>query len=189
MARNATTRRVAISTIGAWFFGFLIFFPILWMVLASFKTESRGLCHSAVLLVLPLDHGKLCDRAGAQRLPAPRAELDPDRRRLDAGRAVDRDPRSMVNGVLADQAHQGHPALDALDQDDAAGRRAGADLPDLQDLRPARFPCRTDLHPLPRQFADRDLDAVHLFQGDPARHPRGRAHGRRHHRPRDSSMC
>jgi sorbitol/mannitol transport system permease protein len=39
MARTATTQRVVVSTIGAWFFGFLIFFPILWMVLASFKTE------------------------------------------------------------------------------------------------------------------------------------------------------
>jgi len=39
MARMATTQQVVVSTIGAWFFGFLIFFPILWMVLASFKTE------------------------------------------------------------------------------------------------------------------------------------------------------
>jgi sorbitol/mannitol transport system permease protein len=28
-----------VSTIGAWFFGFLIFLPILWMFLTSFKTE------------------------------------------------------------------------------------------------------------------------------------------------------
>ncbi|MGY3239507.1 MULTISPECIES: carbohydrate ABC transporter permease [unclassified Bradyrhizobium] len=42
MARKSTTRQVAISTIGAWFFGFLIFFPILWMVLASFKTELEA---------------------------------------------------------------------------------------------------------------------------------------------------
>jgi sorbitol/mannitol transport system permease protein len=42
MARMATRRRVAVSTIGAWFFGFLIFFPILWMVLASFKTELEA---------------------------------------------------------------------------------------------------------------------------------------------------
>lgn len=42
MARMATTRQVMISTIGAWFFGFLIFFPILWMVLASFKTELEA---------------------------------------------------------------------------------------------------------------------------------------------------
>jgi sorbitol/mannitol transport system permease protein len=42
MARTATTRRVAISTAGAWLFGFLIFFPILWMILASFKTELEA---------------------------------------------------------------------------------------------------------------------------------------------------
>ncbi|MBR0714670.1 carbohydrate ABC transporter permease [Bradyrhizobium liaoningense] len=42
MARMATTRRVAVSTIGAWLAGFLIFFPILWMVLASFKTELEA---------------------------------------------------------------------------------------------------------------------------------------------------
>src|ERR1700742_1162230 len=39
MARKVTTQRVVISTIAAWFFGFLIFFPILWMVLTSFKSE------------------------------------------------------------------------------------------------------------------------------------------------------
>src|SRR6185437_13580635 len=39
MARMVTTRRVWISTIAAWLFGFLIFFPILWMVLTSFKSE------------------------------------------------------------------------------------------------------------------------------------------------------
>ncbi|QPF89452.1 carbohydrate ABC transporter permease [Bradyrhizobium commune] len=42
MARMATTQRVVVSTIGAWLFGFLIFFPILWMVLASFKTELEA---------------------------------------------------------------------------------------------------------------------------------------------------
>jgi sorbitol/mannitol transport system permease protein len=42
MARIATTRQVAISTAAAWLVGFLIFFPILWMVLASFKTELEA---------------------------------------------------------------------------------------------------------------------------------------------------
>ncbi|MBH5366693.1 MULTISPECIES: carbohydrate ABC transporter permease [Bradyrhizobium] len=42
MARMATTRRVMISTAAAWLFGFLIFFPILWMGLASFKTELEA---------------------------------------------------------------------------------------------------------------------------------------------------
>src|SRR6201987_3816444 len=42
MARMVTNRQVAISTAGAWLAGFLIFFPILWMVLASFKTELEA---------------------------------------------------------------------------------------------------------------------------------------------------
>src|ERR1700749_3663802 len=39
MARAVTTRRTVIATAVAWLAGFLIFFPILWKVLASFKTE------------------------------------------------------------------------------------------------------------------------------------------------------
>jgi sorbitol/mannitol transport system permease protein len=42
MARLATKRRVAISTIAAWLAGFMVFFPILWMVLTSFKTELEA---------------------------------------------------------------------------------------------------------------------------------------------------
>jgi sorbitol/mannitol transport system permease protein len=39
MARAHSVPRRGITTIAAWFFGLVIFFPILWMVLASFKTE------------------------------------------------------------------------------------------------------------------------------------------------------
>ena len=42
MARRVTARRKVVSTVAAWFFGFLIFFPILWMVLTSFKTELEA---------------------------------------------------------------------------------------------------------------------------------------------------
>jgi sorbitol/mannitol transport system permease protein len=42
MARKVTARSVAISTMAAWLAGFVIFFPILWMVLASFKTELEA---------------------------------------------------------------------------------------------------------------------------------------------------
>src|SRR3979409_788341 len=42
MARKVTSRRVWVSTAAAWFFGFLIFLPILWMVLTSFKTELEA---------------------------------------------------------------------------------------------------------------------------------------------------
>src|ERR1700732_1514921 len=39
MARKVTSSRLIVSTATAWFFGFLIFLPILWMGLTSFKTE------------------------------------------------------------------------------------------------------------------------------------------------------
>src|ERR1700682_3795923 len=42
MARKVTSRRVLVSTVAAWFFGFLIFLPILWMFLTSFKTELEA---------------------------------------------------------------------------------------------------------------------------------------------------
>jgi sorbitol/mannitol transport system permease protein len=42
MARKVTTTSVVVLTAAAWLVGFMIFFPILWMVLASFKTELEA---------------------------------------------------------------------------------------------------------------------------------------------------
>src|SRR5438445_13810274 len=42
MARRVSPTRIAVSTVAAWAVGFVIFFPILWMVLASFKTELEA---------------------------------------------------------------------------------------------------------------------------------------------------
>jgi len=39
MARRISTRHKLLATAGAWLVGFVIFFPILWMMLTSFKTE------------------------------------------------------------------------------------------------------------------------------------------------------
>ena len=39
MARQDSTTRVVVSTAAAWTGGFIIFFPILWMILTSFKSE------------------------------------------------------------------------------------------------------------------------------------------------------
>lgn len=43
MARAVTTKRKAITTAFAWAIGLLIFFPILWTVLTSFKTEADAI--------------------------------------------------------------------------------------------------------------------------------------------------
>ena len=43
MARAVTTQRKAINTTAAWGIGLLIFFPILWTILTSFKTEAQAI--------------------------------------------------------------------------------------------------------------------------------------------------
>ncbi len=43
MARTVTTRRKILNTIAAWAVGLLIFFPILWTILTSFKTEATAI--------------------------------------------------------------------------------------------------------------------------------------------------
>jgi len=42
MARAVTPQRKAITTLAAWFVALLIFFPVLWMILTSFKTEPSA---------------------------------------------------------------------------------------------------------------------------------------------------
>ena len=43
MARAVSTRQKTFVTAAAWAIGFLIFFPILWTVLTSFKTEAEAI--------------------------------------------------------------------------------------------------------------------------------------------------
>ena len=43
MARALTNKRKTINTIAAWSIGLLIFFPILWTILTSFKTEAEAI--------------------------------------------------------------------------------------------------------------------------------------------------
>jgi sorbitol/mannitol transport system permease protein len=43
MARSVTTRRKTLNTLVAWTVGLLIFFPILWTILTSFKTEAQAI--------------------------------------------------------------------------------------------------------------------------------------------------
>src|SRR5215471_470920 len=42
MARRVSAARTGLTTVAAWIVGFAIFFPILWMILASFKTELEA---------------------------------------------------------------------------------------------------------------------------------------------------
>jgi polyol transport system permease protein len=50
MARAVTTNRKILNTAIAWAIGFLIFFPILWTILTSFKTEAQAISDPPVFL-------------------------------------------------------------------------------------------------------------------------------------------
>lgn len=50
MARTATHKRKTINTLAAWSVGLLIFFPILWTVLTSFKTEAAAIADPPIFL-------------------------------------------------------------------------------------------------------------------------------------------
>ncbi|MGR3570464.1 carbohydrate ABC transporter permease [Brevirhabdus sp.] len=50
MARTVTTRRKTLNTLLAWAMGLLIFFPILWTILTSFKTEAAAIADPPVFV-------------------------------------------------------------------------------------------------------------------------------------------
>lgn len=50
MARAVTTNRKALNTFVAWTIGLLIFFPILWTILTSFKTEADAIANPPLFL-------------------------------------------------------------------------------------------------------------------------------------------
>ncbi|WP_170755698.1 carbohydrate ABC transporter permease [Ruegeria lacuscaerulensis] len=50
MARTVTTRRKSFNTALAWAVGLLIFFPILWTILTSFKTEAQAIASPPLFL-------------------------------------------------------------------------------------------------------------------------------------------
>jgi sorbitol/mannitol transport system permease protein len=50
MARSVTRQRKIVNTAIAWGIGFLIFFPILWTILTSFKTEAQAIADPPIFL-------------------------------------------------------------------------------------------------------------------------------------------
>ncbi len=50
MARTVTSQRKVINTAAAWAVGLLIFFPILWTILTSFKTEAQAIASPPIFL-------------------------------------------------------------------------------------------------------------------------------------------
>ena len=131
MARSVTNNRKIINTGAAWAVGLLIFFPILWTILTSFKTEAQAIADPPIFLGFDWtleNYSAVMERSNYMPLPV---ELDYHRGRLDALGHSHRCACRVVNGLRAFKADQGHSALDAFEHQDAAcGRRALPDLPD-----------------------------------------------------------
>ncbi len=51
MARTVTSKRKVVNTAVAWGIGLLIFFPVLWTILTSFKTEAQAIADPPVFLL------------------------------------------------------------------------------------------------------------------------------------------
>ena len=51
MARTVTSKQKVVNTAVAWGIGLLIFFPVLWAVLTSFKTEAQAIADPPVFLL------------------------------------------------------------------------------------------------------------------------------------------
>ncbi|CAA9235657.1 MAG: Various polyols ABC transporter, permease protein 2, partial [uncultured Craurococcus sp.] len=143
------------------------------------ELQERGRGHrGAAAPSLHPDARELRRGAGAGRLPAFRTEQrDRLGRRHGAGAGA-RHPGRLCDGLPSDAAHPLHSAVDAVHQDAALGRRAGADLPAVPHLRPARQPRRPRRHLCADEPADRRLDALHLLQGGAGRDPGGGPDGR-----------
>ena len=50
MARHVTTQRRAINSVAAWTVALMLFFPILWTVLTSFKPEAQAVASPPIFL-------------------------------------------------------------------------------------------------------------------------------------------
>ena len=116
-------------TILAWVVAFLIFFPILWTFLTSFKSELDAIAMPPKFLFFNWTLENYVEVQARSNYLRFAVEFDHSVGRREPRRPPHRRSRRLVDGVCAGQADQGSPDVDAVDQDDAGGRRAGADLP------------------------------------------------------------
>ena len=165
------------ATIAAWTVALLIFFPILYTIITSIKTEPEAIAGFNLIPSFTFESYVEVQTQRDYFKPFMNSVIIVGRRNAD--RHHDRHTRRLVDGIFADEEDQGHPDVDAVHQDDAGGGRAGSDLFDLPERRPAGFTDRHHPDADADRPADRGLDALHLFPRDPGRDPRSRAHGRR----------
>ena len=124
--RPKTKRKIGMTFVG-WFVALLVVFPIFWMTLAAFKTEIAAVSTPPQLFFTPTLENFAEVRSRAD-YPVFALEQHHHLGQRDPGRDRPRSPGGLRDGVPPVEAHQGPPAVDAVDQDDAGDRRADPDL-------------------------------------------------------------
>ena len=167
MARKITNNRKIINTAAAWGIGLLIFFPILWTILTSFKTEATAIADPPVFLFFDWtmeNYSVVQERSNYGRFLW---NLDLYRGRLDHSGYHCRDTGCLVDGFCALQKNQGYSFVDAVNQDAACSWSAISNLSAVHQVRIARQ-CSGPDHCIDvDQFADHSVDALHIFPRDP----------------------
>ena len=168
MARAVTYNNAKPSTLpwhGVW--GCLIFFPILWTILTSFKTEAQAISDPPVFLFFDWtleNYSVVQERSELRPVPV---ELDHHRRGLHHPGYHHRGARRLVDGLCALEADQRHPVVDAVHQDAASSWRSLPDLPAVHQTGLAGYQDWSGDRADADQPADHRLDALHLLQGNP----------------------
>jgi len=146
-------------------FGFLIFFPILWMILTSFKTELDAFATPPSFLFLPLDHRELRRRS---RSAAIMFIMRFNSIVIAGASTLDRDadPRVPAAWSMAFGATKRTKDILLWMLSTKMMPPVGGLVPIYLDL--PRSACslarRTDFHPVPRQSSDRVWMLFNLFQ-------------------------
>ena len=125
--KQSTGKRIGINVL-AWVVAFLIFFPILWTFMTSFKSELDAIAMPPKFLFFNWtleNYVEVQQRSNYLKFAGNSIMLSIGANLIGL---ADRHSGRLVDGVRAGQAHQGPLDVDAVDQDDARGRSAGADL-------------------------------------------------------------
>jgi sorbitol/mannitol transport system permease protein len=123
--KKSAGQRIGV-TILAWVVAFLIFFPILWTFLTSFKSELDAIAMPPKFLFFNWtleNYADVQQRSNYLKFAFNSVVL-----------SIGANLVGLLIAVPAGKAHQRSLDVDAVDQDDASRWRAGADLPPVQEL-------------------------------------------------------
>jgi len=115
MARAIPTQRRWLLSLLAWAVGLVIFFPILWTVLTSFKTEGEAISTPPHILFFDWTLGKLCRGAATLKLYPACHEFGGDLIGFDPDWSADRRAGGVGRSVRTDKTHQETTDVDAVD--------------------------------------------------------------------------